>query len=256
MNEGVELAEEVVAFREGLDAGTSALLDDFDCMRFLRARQMDVSKAVAMAAAWGAWANTPLPGSASGRTPLTILDDTEDPHEEVYTSKAHCPHCLGGEDKEGRPIYWEQTGKCGVMYKQLRTFVDNDVLFARHIRIQQLMLCRMKALNARTGNRIEKLVVVNDLSHLQMSPDLDGIRYFTGLIGIDQNFFPERLHQVFCINTPWYFTAIYALITPFMDSVTRAKFRLLGKDYYSELSAAIDESNIPTQFGGKMETVW
>ena len=198
---GEELAEEVTALREGLDARTNALLDDFDCMRFLRARQMNVPKAIAMAAEWGTWANEVLPGSRTGRTPLNILDDIEDPDEEVYTSKAHCPHALCGEDKEGRPIYWEQTGKCGVQYRELRKYVDNDVLFARHVRIQQLMLCRMRATMERTGQRVEKLVVVNDLSHLQMSPDMDAIRYFIGIIGIDQKFFPERLQTVFCINT-------------------------------------------------------
>lgn len=53
-----------------------------------------------------------------------------------------------------------------------------------------------------------------------------------------------------------YFTAIYAMVTPFMDPVTRSKFRILGSDYFEELSAAIDESNIPTDYGGKMETAW
>lgn len=46
------------------------------------------------------------------------------------------------------------------------------------------------------------------------------------------------------------------MITPFMDPVTRAKFRILGTAYHEELNAAIDESNIPTEYGGKMETVW
>ena len=254
--DGIELAEEVVQFREGLDTATNALLDDFDCMRFLRARQMNISKAVAMATDWSQWANEVLPGSPNGRTPLTILHDIDDPHEEVYTSLAHCPHSLSGEDKDGRPIYWEQTGQCGVMYRELRKHVDNEVLFSRHIRIQEMMMCRMKATTERTGKRVEKLVVVNDLAALQMSPDMDAIKYFIGIIGIDQKYYPERLQTVFCINTPWYFTAIYALITPFMDPVTKAKFRLLGKDYYSALSEVIDEEHIPEEYGGKKKMQW
>lgn len=201
--EGAELAEEVIQFREGLDAKTNALLDDFDCMRFLRARQMNVQKAIAMAAEWSTWANEPLPGNPNGRTPLTILDDVDDPNEDVFTSKAHCPHTLAGEDKEGHPIYWEQTGRCGRRYRELRKYMDNEGLFSRHVRIQEMMMCRMKAVADRTGNHIEKLVVVNDFADLQMSPDMDAIRYATGIIGIDQKYYPERLHTVFCINTPW-----------------------------------------------------
>ena len=41
-----------------------------------------------------------------------------------------------------------------------------------------------------------------------------------------------------------------------MDPVTKGKFRILGSDYHDELAAAIDEANIPTEYGGTMETQW
>lgn len=41
-----------------------------------------------------------------------------------------------------------------------------------------------------------------------------------------------------------------------MDQVTKGKFRILGSDYHEELLAAIDESNIPPEYGGTMETRW
>jgi hypothetical protein len=254
MEGGAVLGERVIEFREGLDARTNSLLDDFDCMRFLRARQMDVDKAVEMATAWGEWAHTVLPGSAAGRTPLNILDDLVDPNEEIYTRL--CPHSLSGVDKGGRPIYWEKTGKCSVIYRELRKDLSNEDLFARHVRIQEMMLCRTRYTLAEKGERVEKMVVVDDMGDLQMSPDLDAIKYVIGILGIDQKYYPERLHAIYCINCPWYFTAIYALITPFMDPVTKAKFRLLGSDYQAALLEAMDEDQIPTDYGGTREVQW
>jgi hypothetical protein len=251
--EGVELAEEVVAFREGLDAGTSALLDDFDCMRFLRARQMDVSKAVAMAAAWGAWANTPLPGRPD-LTPLTILDDTEDPHEPFYSK--YCPHFMEGEDKAGRPIYWEQTGEGSQHFHELKSFLSPEEMMTRHIRIQQMMTCRLKYCSEKHDIRIEKMISVNNFSNLSYSPDLDSIKFAIAALTCDQNNFPERLQTVYAINCPWYATALYAMISPFMDEVTKTKIRILGTDFYDTLLEEISADNIPVEYGGSMETSW
>lgn len=41
----------------------AANLTDRDCMRFLRARKMNVEKAVEMANNWWVWYNTPVQGS-------------------------------------------------------------------------------------------------------------------------------------------------------------------------------------------------
>jgi hypothetical protein len=252
--EGVELAEEVVAFREGLDGGTSALLDDFDCMRFLRARQMDVPKAVIMATAWGVWAVSPLAGSRDGRTPLTILDDVDDMHEPIYSK--YCPHFMEGEDKAGRPIYWEQTGDGSQHFYQLKEILSHDELVARHIRIQQMMTCRLKYCSDKHDRRIEKMISVNNFSNLSYSPDLDSIKFAIAALTCDQDNFPERLQTVYAINCPWYATALYAMISPFMDDVTKTKIRILGTDYYETLLEEISADNIPVELGGNMETTW
>ena len=194
-------AEEVAAFREGLDSATNALLDDFDCMRFLRARQMDVPKAIAMATDWGIWAKQALPGSRSGRTPLTILADVEDPDEEVYSQ--YCPHSLDGEDREGRPIFWEKTGEGSQQFWELKKVLSHDQLVARHVRLQQLMGCRLKYCSEKHGKRIEKVVAVNDFSNISMSPDMDAIKFAIAVLKCDQNYFPERLQTIFAINCPW-----------------------------------------------------
>lgn len=245
---------QIAALRERLDPTTNELLLDHDCMRFLRARQMDVERAAEMSNAWGVWVQTPLVGSQQGRTPLNILHDIDDPNEHFYASL--CPHSIVGEDREGRPIFWEKTGACAANYSQIKKDLNNETLIARHIWIQSLMGCRLKQMSEKHGIKIEKTNVVFDMSGLQFSPDMDSIRYCIAMLHVDQNYFPESLNSIFVINAPWYFTAIYALVTPFMDAVTRSKFQIYGSDYFSVLIENISEDNIPVDYGGKLEVRW
>jgi hypothetical protein len=52
-----------------------------------------------------------------------------------------------------------------------------------------------------------------------------------------------------------YFTAIWALLQPFIDPVTCQKIRILGSNYLEELREVIDESQIPVEYGGTYEAI-
>ena len=47
-----------------------------------------------------------------------------------------------------------------------------------------------------------------------------------------------------------FFTAIWALIKPWIDPVTSDKIKILGSDYLSHLREYIDDSQIPPELGG------
>ena len=51
-------------------------------------------------------------------------------------------------------------------------------------------------------------------------------------------------------------TALYSLISPFMDEVTKSKVRILGSDFLPSLLEEIAEDHIPVDYGGSMETRW
>ena len=46
------------------------------------------------------------------------------------------------------------------------------------------------------------------------------------------------------------FTPLWAIIRPWLDPVTRDKFRVLGSNYQSELLEVIDAENLPVEYGG------
>lgn len=82
-----ESQAQVAALREAVTDEVSALMTDNDCMRFVRARKSDITKAAAMASDWAAWWQTPFADEElKDITPRTILRVQEvDPNEQIYT---------------------------------------------------------------------------------------------------------------------------------------------------------------------------
>jgi hypothetical protein len=83
----VEIQAQVTSLREVVGAEVSALLSDNDCMRFVRARKNDITKAASMATDWAAWWETEFTDEElKGVTPSNILRVQEvDPMEQIYT---------------------------------------------------------------------------------------------------------------------------------------------------------------------------
>jgi len=226
------------------------VLTDNDCERFLFARQFDIAKAKEMAMNWYVWWNTPLP-TPSHVTPKHILDDPLDVNEEVY--QQHMPHSNVGNDKKGNPIYWEETGHISGRFKIFKNILSEDDLFVRHVRQQEMMVKRMEAQSQRLGRNIDRQIVIFNLKGLVYSLDPAAMNTFIRTVKLDQVMYPQRLETLYIINAPWFFRAIWAVISPFIDPVTAAKIKILGGDYLKHLTEAIDIEEIPLEWGGKRE---
>lgn len=92
--------------------------------------------------------------------------------------------------------------------------------------------------------------IVMDLNKLAFRLDSRSTRLFKDAIDIDQSFYPERLGHLFLINAPWIFKPVWAIISHWIDPVTREKFHILGSDYQSTLKEFIPEDQIPVEHGG------
>ena len=67
---------------------------------------------------------------------------------------------------------------------------------------------------------------------------------------MDQNYYPEKLHCLYFINSPWYFSSLMGMFNPFIDKKTRKKIKILQNDFLAPLSENIDISTIPEDLGG------
>jgi hypothetical protein len=229
-------------------------LTDRDCLRFLRARKMDVTKAADMANAWWVWYNTPVQGSGAAVSPRDILNDPEDVNEEIYIRLM--PHSNMGEDKQGRCVYWEQSGEISSRFTEVIKELTVDDLVIRHIRQQEYMTKRLEAASIKYNRPIEKQIVVFNLANLSYSVDFNAMNTFKRTVAIDEAYYPERLQSFFMINAPWFFTAIWAMLKPFIDPVTSDKIHIVGGDYLDTLREHIDDSQIPEDLGGSFKMIW
>lgn len=64
-----------------------------------------------------------------------------------------------------------------------------------------------------------------------------------------QNYYPERLGALYMVNTPWYFKVIATLIWPFIDKRTTSKVHISVK--VKDLTKYVAESELIEMFGGK-----
>lgn len=226
-------------------------LTESDCKRFLRARKWNVQQAVGMTEKWWVWWNTVLSGT-DGLTPATILKNIDDPNEDVY--RKLMPHSNCSSDYSGRPVYWEQTGDISTRFSEVIKHLKINDLVVRHIRQQELMMRRLEYASQQQNTPIEKQVIVMNLKNLSYAIDTNALSTFKQTLMIDQDYYPERLHCLFMINAPWFFTTIWAMIKPWIDPVTAEKFIILGSDYIETLREHIDDSQIPPDFSGSCDS--
>lgn len=66
---------------------------------------------------------------------------------------------------------------------------------------------------------------------------------------------PIRLRDIWVVKQPWYFSAFWAVVKPFMKRKLTKRVHLLGNDLPA-LHAAIDPANLPPEFGGTGTMGW
>ena len=198
------------------------------------------------------WASTSIAGG--DETPLNIVQKVVDTEEELANWKKYFPYSVCGHDKEGCPIYWEETGNITINFHEGKKIFDQDDLVRRHILMQEYQVqVRLPHACEYFGKNVTQEIVVANLKGMLVMPDMVAVNAFIRFVQTDQANYPERLKSFFLINAPWYFTGIWALVTPFINEKTANKFHILGSDYMEELTKLIDISQIPKEWGGERE---
>ena len=253
--------------------------DDALLARFLRARKWDVEAArqqFVTARAWrrehdvGRWrraaagpfvadaakeaANTgygAVEGAGAEAFPQVRLVGAH-PLEHVYRSWGASANF--GHAKDGSPVYYERTGVMSARgLSGMLAEATEDGPVDRHIWQQELMMARMEEASATLGRRVDQQIVVLDMAGLSFWPNAAGLRIFKRIIKIDASFYPETLRVQYIVNAPFIFSAIWAVVRPWLDPVTAAKVRIVGHSgTASALLERIDASQLPAEYGGQV----
>lgn len=243
-------ADLIEAVRKELSEENNLHMSDHDIWRFIIARKRNIPKTISMISHFCAWYDKPLPG-LDAVTPRNILvEQATDANEDIYCQ--YFPHSNLGHAKNGSPIYWEKTGVCSGHFQKVNKLISNDALVVRHVRQQEIVFQeRCKRASDFYNRSITKQVIVFDLKHLTYTLDTHAISVFRQTLNIDEAYYPERLDHLFMINAPWYFTAIWSMLRPWIDPITAEKIVILGSDFLPTLLKYIDISQIPSDLGGE-----
>ena len=112
------------------------------------------------------------------------------------------------------------------------------------------MVKRLEFLSKKYNKPIEQQVIVFNLSNLSYSVDTNAMSVFRQTLIIDEAYYPERLYRLYMINAPWFFTAIWAMIRPWLDPITANKIQIIGSNFHEILRQEINEDQIPPLYGG------
>lgn len=252
----VDIPLKTSELRAAISSEINELLNDDDCARFLLARDYDLHKTTEMIEKWYDYWISPLPlTTEEPMEPRNILVKQEiDLKEQIYADLL--PHANYGESKEGIPVYWEKTGLISSRFQEIKKHFNEDELFVRHVRQQELMIQRCRANSKKHNKKIEKQIIVFDLQNLSYTLDFMALNAFRRTLAVDEIAYPERLQTLYMINTPIFFTTIWGMIRGWINPVTAAKIQIIGSKYQDQLKKVMDDDQIPVEYGGTRTFDW
>ncbi|KAF7069513.1 hypothetical protein CFC21_075136 [Triticum aestivum] len=200
--------------------------DDFALRRFLRAREHNIKKASAMLLRYLAWKRVTMPHGF-------ISDD--EVRGEIAKGRDHHQ----GFDRLGRPMSY--------LYGGCHFPVRGD-----HEDLKRYVAYAFEKSCTRLSAGQEKFAAVIDLKGWGYA-NCDMRGYLAGL-DIMQSYYPERVGRVLLIHVPYIFMAAWKMVYPFIDDKTKKKFVFVAdRDLDATLRDAIDESQLPEEYGGKLK---
>lgn len=67
---------------------------------------------------------------------------------------------------------------------------------------------------------------------------------------IGQDRYPETMGKFYIINAPWAFSAVWAVVKPWLDEVTVSKINILSSGHKEVLLKQIPADSLPKEYGG------
>jgi hypothetical protein len=112
---------------------------------------------------------------------------------------------------------------------------------------------RLPGCSAEVGYPVETYCTILDLGGVSLSNFYRVKDYVSAASSIGQNRYPETMGKFYIINAPWAFSAVWAIVRPWLDEVTVAKVEILGAGYKDALMQQIPKENLPKEFGGECQ---
>jgi len=210
-------------------------------LRFLRAREYELDKAVSMFLDHLQWRQ-------ENRVDH-ILHEFDFKEREEFLSIY--PQGYHKTDKKGHPVYIQHLGR--VDMPKIRQVSTDERTVKYHIQEYERCLKTIFPICSRVaGRQIDKSFAIMDVKGVGFYHLTKDVRQMLATVTkIDQDNYPETLYHTCIINAPAAFRAIWAIVKPMLNARTQAKVEVCPRDYLPSLLQWIDIEDIPEYLGGK-----
>ncbi|KAJ3106656.1 hypothetical protein HDU97_005808 [Phlyctochytrium planicorne] len=210
--------------------------DDSCLKRYLRARAWDVDKAAIKLRETLLWRAEYRPHELSSKD---LIEESKGGN--TYLNGQVVVLTSPIFDRQGRPI---------IYLRKRSKAVDPEKNIQLLVKILEDAISLMPA-------GVEKVCLILDMTEYTRanSPPLSATRLTLNILS---NHYPERLGISYIVNAPWIFNTLWAIVSPFLDAVTRSKVRFatitkFTKDVPNALLEGIDAKILETEYGGNLE---
>jgi hypothetical protein len=214
-------------------------------LRFLRARKLDVDRALSMLRDTIAW--------REAHAVDALLDEPLD--LDAFRANARMyPASYHGRDRLGRPVYVERTGSAD--FRALIEKMGPEGFLRMHLRAMEyqarVLLPRASRDAGFAVTQMCNVIDVGDLSLASTVSDASVLSALRTIADVDQAHYPENLGVTLVCNAPWSFRAAWSVVRVFLSAETQEKFVVLGAGETGKetLGKILGVDRVPAFLGG------
>lgn len=100
----------------------------------------------------------------------------------------------------------------------------------------------------------KKMVWIMDFSqYSKRAKDPDSKKVAFDSVKVLQHHYPETLHSLFVVDAPWFFRALWYIVKPFIDPVTKKKVQFISRNESHLILKEVSDDMLDKNFGGSLE---
>ncbi|KAI6130049.1 CRAL/TRIO domain-containing protein [Pisolithus thermaeus] len=224
--------------------------DDTTLMRFLRARQYDITNAQKQFADSEAW-----------RKRYDVDNLYKDfSVDEMESARRFYPRWTGRRDKRGLPVYVFRLASLDESLRKELDALSPERRYQRIIVLHETMtrfvLPFCDYLPHEPPTPVSSVVTIIDLGNVSLSAMWALRTHLQQASTMATAYYPETLDTTVVINSPAFFSTIWGWIKGWFDEGTRRKIHVLGKSPSDFLRHLIAAEDLPTVYGGDLPWIF